>query len=190
MTTAPLKSRLAARMLVGALLALFAVFWTAQGVSAYLTRRLAAVQANWVKPPLLHGALFGGWPYLPNHATAHNARYLVIVTSDQCRACVQQLPAWKRLVHDVTFANDDVVVIVSLTGSSLANSLTEELKSGPVRHHAIVAPNASEFSALTGISWTPEVLALDSQFRIRRAAWDLNPTVATRFAEFFATSQK
>ena len=112
-------------------------------------------------------------------------RYLLLISSDSCPYSLEQVDSWRQLLASITFAADDVVIHLSASGTTIAAAL-EAL--GGVPYQFLHSTDRAAFVAETGLSWTPAVALLDSDFRLQLVSSRVTPTVAAQIVTFFGNA--
>jgi hypothetical protein len=125
---------------------------------------------GWLQPPIERG----------------DGRYLVIVTSDVCQFSQAQLTKWVVLMKTLPFAPQDQVLVISTSGDEIARALAATAAEIGVHFSAHHVRQLAGFGQETGIAWTPETLALDSQFRIRLSSENVTAVFREELGKWFA----
>ena len=111
-----------------------------------------------------------------------HGRYLLLISSDECRFSLEEVDGWRQLLAKVPFGPDDAVLHLSVSGSGIANALAE-VDQAP--YQFLQFSDRAAFVAETGLSWTPAVALLDSHFRLRFISSHVTPDVATHIVNSF-----
>ena len=111
--------------------------------------------------------------------------YLAIVTADDCGYCLKEVGAWLSLLESIRLDGDEEVLLLTTSGRNIPSQLEKVLKRRGARYQILNIEARAAFGQRTGISWTPETLVLDREFRIRISSERVTPTVRELVLRWF-----
>lgn len=159
----------------------------------YLTD--SKVQASWIqylssraRPSVLNGleVPFDRFVIPPPPTVSATSRRLVIVSSDRCRYSEAAVPSWITLIRRLDLLPNDDILFVSTYGRKLHSQLIAGLDTSTATHiRFATVKQQAVFAQTTGISWTPELVGIDGDGRVRLATEIVDERTAELFREFF-----
>jgi hypothetical protein len=168
------------------------IFWSAYGLNvlARSSWQQNYGRAQLTRPLILNGLLFRPGPGSADLPTT--GRQLVLVTSDTCSFSQAGVPEWLQLVEEINFRSPDSVSVISLRGRTLPDHLSARLSELGVPHQVHVLTDVSKavFMQQTGIAWTPEIMLVDEQRRIRLSSPRLTPSLRDALVRSFVHGQR
>jgi len=164
------------------------MYWSAAAADHIMYDRWGKVLRTAQKPLLVNGLRFRLGVFLdePVEPSPLVQRYLVLISADECQYSQAELPRWLKLLDRVRFDDRDEVLLVSSSGSRIQDALQSVLDGRGTAYRRLVVLNRAGFGANTGVSWTPETLALDGSMRIRIASERVTPTVEDQVVRWWA----
>jgi hypothetical protein len=174
--------------------------WAAYGAQAVTLRtyRSAYLAAQASRPVLINGAVVDLAHYVqPKLSFTGSQRVLLFVTSDTCPWCNAELPEWQEFLSKAPLQST-AVILVSFNGMRIPDAMARILSARKVRYQESIVVNSPGFIGETGISGTPEIIAMDSGLRVRFLSVRLTETLrqqivawaSGRVAESAADSRK
>lgn len=86
---------------------------------------------------------------------------LVLVSSDSCRACADNLPQWKQLLDSVRHLRNIEVWFVSFEHNAITAEVVESAKTANMQYQVRSITNSVVFGLRTGIVAVPSTLLLE-----------------------------
>ena len=161
--------RIAVRASVVTLGLFVVLFWLAFGAKSVGQDRLTAVMLSRPSPLVMSGMHLrldrGLEP--PLQLLSPSARYVAIVTSDECSVCRSQVGEWETALARVPFQSGDGVIVLSIAGQEIPQRLVAAAKQLGVTIQVANITDVTTFQQETGIAWTPQIAALDGELRVR-----------------------
>jgi len=155
---APHRQHTARPMLlnVAALLVLVVLFWMAHAAHGHLRAAVRQARAQASVPFVLNGLGldFGALVQPEITPPLHGGQHLLLVVSDRCDFCRQELLTWMGLVEDASFGpNDSIIVISSRTCAARRSAnKTRSARSTRIRvsSTAVISPGGADPSSHAG----------------------------------------
>jgi hypothetical protein len=170
-------------LLVGLLVA----FWTATILNGDLRRRWSALNDVSKRPFVLNGLtlqLEGSVvPSLDRRENAHT-KYLVLVSSDECSVCQEQVDDWVDLMGRLQLSGDSEVVHITTNGTVLPERVRLVADRRGIPYRVLQVTNQAQFVEETGLAWTPALLLLDADLSVRLVTTQLSSSAVTAIEGF------
>jgi hypothetical protein len=166
-------------------LTLVALFWSTDLADRLTMAEFRQSRANSPLPFVLGGFnLTLNRLVAPIELTGH--RTLMMVLSDECPYSKRSVAGVAELSKRLRLSDSDQLVVVLTKGDGLNNELKKAMTVGDRSMSFVHVVSQAAFAQSTGVSWTPEFLAVDHAGRIRIASERLNNEVIAQIVEFFA----
>ncbi len=98
---------------------------------------------------------------------ASRGRRLLLVSSDTCSFTTEILDTWLDLIRTLPFRDGDGLTIVSFEGERIPEILRSAATARGVNASVVMVTDALTWGRTSGISRTPNTLALDEESRVR-----------------------
>jgi len=118
------------------------------------------------------------------------ARYLLLVTSDDCRYSREALPSWRAMLERIAFDRRSEVIVLSMAGTTIATEFVTILDRKHVPTQLVRPRSVLGIIEHTDLSLTPALLLLDSQHRVRLVASGISPAVVEQVDRFLGSGQQ
>lgn len=140
--------------------------WAAVWERSSTGEALRSVAARKDYPYVLAGAKLSlnGVDELQEEEQHSASRKLLLVTSDSCRFCRENLESWRELVRRIDWSKGDSLWILSFDGTEVADQLRQSESS--IRPRLMTVRDKKLLIFASGINSTPITLVLDSQDRV------------------------
>lgn len=117
-------------------------------------------------------------------------RYLLLMTSDNCMPSRVAVEPLRELLRNISYGPDAGVILLSVAGVELPRVLARELRTLGVSHHIVSLRSQSAFVKQTDLSYTPALILVDSDFRVRMVAPRLTEVVAREIKRFLGATME
>ena len=162
------------------------LFWGLYGLASYGEWRVRSLLSTEKAVPL-NGMRLNLSRYVSDDDGLVGAdRYLVIVSKDSCTPCQREMPKRVEVLANAEMTPNDRIVLLSTGGLELPTQISAVAARKGIPATPVLLDSTDELKAETGIAWTPHVLILDKEWRIRFSVPRLDNAAASAIVRYFS----